>query len=80
MSYNKRLTIVIGIFILFFGGCYYLIESNVGATCIRMTVDQSVKCECDFNSNDEWQKFKDETSGYKGDGWESVIVEGDGCL
>lgn len=41
--------------------------------CIKMTADGSVHCSCEFSTNDEWNKFKDNTSGQHHDGWDAVV-------
>jgi hypothetical protein len=43
--------------------------------CVRSLIDQSVRCECDFDNHDAWQKYKDDTK----DGWEPVVLKTDPC-
>lgn len=66
----KSCAMLILLFLSVWGGCYYMMS---GPDCIRTKPDGAVRCECDFKSSDEWQKFKEDTHG----AWEAVAFEGD---
>lgn len=59
------------LFISLFAGVYFLMDS--GSDCIRIIPDGAVRCECDFKSSAEWDKYKQDTKG----AWESVVMDGD---
>ena len=40
--------------------------------CIKVKIDGSVHCSCEYSTNDEWNKFKDNLNGQHNDGWEAV--------
>ncbi|MCZ4223490.1 hypothetical protein [Pedobacter rhodius] len=69
----KSCALLLLLFLSIWGGCYYMMGSS--ADCIKTLPDGAVRCECDFKSSDDWQKFKEDTHG----AWEAVVLDEDPC-
>jgi hypothetical protein len=69
----KSCAMLLVLILTMFAGCYFILNS--GSDCIRTLPDGAIRCECDFKSNDEWDKFKENTKG----SWESVSMDTDPC-
>lgn len=76
-KFNNLGLIKLCIFLLCMGAMSYYIYNQ--PDCIKMTVGGSVRCSCDFASRGDWNKFKADTKGLNGDGWQYVTLSSDPC-